>query len=75
MAEELKKEQDSSCVLERLKKNMELTVKELQLKLDETEQMALKGGKKQLLKLENRVSTRRKSSFKICLDLTGFVWI
>lgn len=55
MAEELKKEQDSSCVLERLKKNMELTVKELQLKLDETEQMALKGGKKQLLKLENRV--------------------
>ncbi|KAK7884737.1 hypothetical protein WMY93_027860 [Mugilogobius chulae] len=55
MAEELKKEQDSSVLLERLKKNMEVTVKELQLKLDETEQMALKGGKKQLLKLENRV--------------------
>uniref|UniRef100_A0A8C6T1H4 Myosin motor domain-containing protein n=1 Tax=Neogobius melanostomus TaxID=47308 RepID=A0A8C6T1H4_9GOBI len=55
MAEELKKEQDSSVLLERLKKNMEMTVKELQLKLDETEQMALKGGKKQLLKLESRV--------------------
>ncbi|KAE8292690.1 Myosin-7B Myosin cardiac muscle beta chain Myosin heavy chain 7B, cardiac muscle beta isoform [Larimichthys crocea] len=48
MAEELKKEQDSSNMLERMKKNMVSTVKELQVKLDETEQMALKGGKKQL---------------------------
>ncbi|XP_008301730.1 myosin-7B-like [Stegastes partitus] len=55
MAEELKKEQDSSSTLERMKKNMESTVKELQVKLDETEQMALKGGKKQLHKLETRV--------------------
>ncbi|XP_054869106.1 myosin-7B-like isoform X1 [Amphiprion ocellaris] len=55
MAEELKKEQDSSNMLERMKKNMECTVKELQVKLDETEQMALKGGKKQLHKLETRV--------------------
>ncbi|XP_074537042.1 myosin-7B-like [Halichoeres trimaculatus] len=55
MAEELKKEQDSSNMLERMKKNMISTVKELQVKLDETEQMALKGGKKQLSKLESRV--------------------
>ncbi|XP_042266018.1 myosin-7B-like [Thunnus maccoyii] len=55
MAEELKKEQDSSSMLERMKKNMESTVKELQVKLDETEEMALKGGKKQLHKLETRV--------------------
>ncbi|XP_022068846.2 myosin-7B-like [Acanthochromis polyacanthus] len=55
MAEELKKEQDSSNMLERMKKNMESTVKELQVKLDETEQMTLKGGKKQLHKLETRV--------------------
>ncbi|XP_026187550.1 myosin-7B-like [Mastacembelus armatus] len=55
MAEELKKEQDSSSMLERIKKNMESTVKDLQVKLDETEQMALKGGKKQLHKLETRV--------------------
>ncbi|XP_023286912.1 myosin-7-like [Seriola lalandi dorsalis] len=55
MAEELKKEQDSSSMLERMKKNMESTVKDLQVKLDETEQIALKGGKKQLLKLETRV--------------------
>lgn len=32
---------------------------ELQVKLDETEQMALKGGKKQLHKLETRVSPER----------------
>ncbi|CAJ1085610.1 myosin-7B-like [Xyrichtys novacula] len=55
MAEELKKEQESSSMLERMKKNMISTVKELQIKLDETEQMALKGGKKQLHKLETRV--------------------
>ncbi|XP_068588260.1 myosin-7-like [Cebidichthys violaceus] len=55
MAEELKKEQDSSSMMERMKKNMVSTVKELQVKLDETEQMALKGGKKQLHKLETRV--------------------
>ncbi|XP_040009415.1 myosin-7B-like [Xiphias gladius] len=55
MAEELKKEQDSSSMLERMKKNMESTVKELQVKLDETEQTALKGGKKQLHKMEIRV--------------------
>ncbi|KAG7234152.1 hypothetical protein INR49_005752, partial [Caranx melampygus] len=55
MAEELKKEQDTSAHLERMKKNMETTVKDLQQRLDEAEQIALKGGKKELQKLENRV--------------------
>ncbi|MEE6506702.1 hypothetical protein FKM82_007805, partial [Ascaphus truei] len=55
MAEELKKEQDTSAHLERMKKNLEQTVKDLQLRLDEAEQLALKGGKKQLQKLESRV--------------------
>jgi myosin protein heavy chain/myosin heavy chain 6/7 len=55
MSEELKKEQDQSSHLERMKKNMETTVKELQLRLDEAEQVALKGGKKQVQKLESRV--------------------
>ncbi|XP_009473570.1 PREDICTED: myosin-7-like, partial [Nipponia nippon] len=54
MAEELKKEQDTSAHLERMKKNMEQTIKDLQLRLDEAEQLALKGGKKQLQKLEAR---------------------
>ena len=56
MAEELKKEQDTSAHLERMKKNMEQTVKDLQHRLDEAEQLALKGGKKQIQKLEARVS-------------------
>ncbi|XP_018607009.2 myosin-7-like [Scleropages formosus] len=55
MAEELKKEQDTSAHLERMKKNMEQTIKDLQHRLDEAEQIAIKGGKKQVQKLEARV--------------------
>ncbi|KAL7850525.1 hypothetical protein SRHO_G00198740 [Serrasalmus rhombeus] len=55
MAEELKKEQDTSAHLERMKKNLEATVKDLQQRLDEAEQIAMKGGKKELQKLETRV--------------------
>ena len=58
MAEELKKEQDTSAHLERMKKNMEVTVKDLQHRLDEAESLAMKGGKKQLQKLESRVNYR-----------------
>lgn len=57
MAEELKKEQDTSAHLERMKKNMEQTIKDLQQRLNEAEQIAMKGGKKQMQKLEARVST------------------
>ncbi|XP_078501044.1 myosin-7 [Lissotriton helveticus] len=55
MAEELKKEQDTSAHLERMKKNMEQTIKDLQQRLDEAEQIAMKGGKKQVQKLEARL--------------------
>merc|ERR1712170_207125 len=55
MAEELKKEQDQSSHLERMKKNMEGNVKYLQVRLDEAEQVALKGGRKQVQKMEARV--------------------
>merc|ERR1711978_69953 len=41
--------------LERMKKNMEQTVKDLQVRLDEAEQVALKGGRKQVQKLEARL--------------------
>merc|ERR1712121_571499 len=54
MSEELKKEQDQSSHLERMKKNMETSVKDLQIRLDEAEQVALKGGRKQVQKLEAR---------------------
>ncbi|XP_071672388.1 myosin-3-like isoform X2 [Patagioenas fasciata] len=55
MAEKLKKEQDTSAHLERMKRNLDQTVKDLQHRLDEAEQLALKGGKKQIQKLEARV--------------------
>uniref|UniRef100_A0A8B9DT96 Myosin heavy chain 2 n=1 Tax=Anser cygnoides TaxID=8845 RepID=A0A8B9DT96_ANSCY len=55
MAEELKKEQDTSAHLERMKKNLEQMVKDLQHRLDEAEQLALKGRKKQLQKLEAKI--------------------
>merc|ERR1712050_285269 len=55
MAEELKKEQDTSAHLERMKKNLEVAVRDLQHRLDEAENLAMKGGKKQLQKLEGRV--------------------
>ncbi|XP_053270368.1 myosin heavy chain, fast skeletal muscle [Pleuronectes platessa] len=55
MAEELKKEQDTSSHLERMRKNLEVSVKDLQHRLDEAESLALKGGKKQLQKLETRM--------------------
>ncbi|KAI3355124.1 hypothetical protein L3Q82_017997 [Scortum barcoo] len=61
MAEELKKEQDTSAHLERMKKNMEQTIKDLQHSLDEAEQIAMKGGKKQVQKLEARSEEDRKS--------------
>merc|ERR1712150_52397 len=55
MAEELKKEQDQPSHLERMEKNMEGSVKDLQHRLDEAEQVALKGGRKQVQKMESRV--------------------
>ena len=73
MAEELKKEQDTSAHLERMKKNMEQTVKDLQHRLDEAEQLALKGGKKQIQKLETRVPDGRGSGGgDLCLAKPSF---
>ncbi|XP_070098947.1 myosin-15 [Equus caballus] len=55
MSEELKKEQDTNAHLERMRKNMEQTIKDLQKRLDEAEQTALLGSRKQIQKLESRV--------------------
>ncbi|XP_016068617.1 PREDICTED: myosin-7B [Miniopterus natalensis] len=55
MAEELKKEQDTSAHLERMKATLEQAVRELQARLEEAEQAALRGGKKQVQKLEAKV--------------------
>ncbi|KAL7829724.1 hypothetical protein AOLI_G00306090 [Acnodon oligacanthus] len=55
MAEELRQEQDHCIHLEKIKKNNELTIKELQLKVEEAEELALKAGKRTIQKLEVRV--------------------
>ncbi|XP_026857951.2 myosin-16-like [Electrophorus electricus] len=54
MAEELRQEQDHCLHLEKIKKNNELTIKDLQLKVEEAEELALKAGKRTIQKLEAR---------------------
>lgn len=56
MAEELRQEQDHCIHLEKIKKNNELMIKDLQLKLEEAEELALKAGKRSIQKLEARVN-------------------
>jgi len=54
-ADELRQEQDHAQHVERLRKALEQQVKDMQTRLDEAEQAALKGGKKVIQKLEQRV--------------------
>ena len=46
----------NSMQMEKLRKGMEGQIKDLQVRLDEAEAQALKGGKKIIQKLETRVS-------------------
>merc|ERR1712114_53053 len=55
LAEELRQEQEHSMQVEKLRKGAEGQLKDLQIRLDEAEAQALKGGKKIIQKLESRV--------------------
>ncbi|XP_041566302.1 myosin heavy chain, muscle isoform X10 [Drosophila elegans] len=55
LADELRAEQDHAQTQEKLRKALEQQIKELQVRLDEAEANALKGGKKAIQKLEQRV--------------------
>lgn len=55
VGEELRLEQEHTLHLERVKKGLEAQIKEMSSRLDEAEQMALKGGKKIIQKLEGKV--------------------
>lgn len=55
MGEELRLEQEHALHLERVKKGLEAQIKEMSGRLEEAEQMALKGGKKIIQKLEGKV--------------------
>ncbi|XP_066529702.1 myosin-16-like [Hoplias malabaricus] len=55
MSEELRQEQDHCSHLEKIKKSNELMIKDLQHKVEEAEELALKAGKRAIQKLEVRV--------------------
>lgn len=75
LAEELRAEQEHSNQIEKFRKGLEHQIKELQVRLDEAEASALKGGKKMIAKLENRVRSssikknRRNLSLNLCIML------
>jgi hypothetical protein len=56
LAEELRQEQEHAIHVERLRKGLEQQIKDLQVRLDEAEGNSLKGGKRVIGKLEQRVS-------------------
>lgn len=58
VGEELRLEQEHTLHLERAKKGLEAQIKDMGGRLDEAEQMALKGGKKIIQKLEGKVPSR-----------------
>uniref|UniRef100_A0A1Q3G4M4 Putative myosin class i heavy chain n=1 Tax=Culex tarsalis TaxID=7177 RepID=A0A1Q3G4M4_CULTA len=55
LADELRAEQDHAQTQEKMRKALEQQIKELQVRLDDAETNALKGGKKAIQKLEQRV--------------------
>ena len=46
--------------LEKIKKNYEITIKDLQAKMEEAEQLALKGGKRTIMKLETKTGNKER---------------
>jgi ankyrin repeat protein len=55
LAEELRHKQEHAVHVDRLRKQLEVTIKDLQARLDEAEAAAIKGGKRIIAKLEARV--------------------
>merc|ERR1712037_827421 len=55
LAEDLRSEQDSAQACERERKLQECQVKDMQMRLDDAETNALKGGKKAMHKMESRI--------------------
>ena len=55
LVEQLRQEQDHSATIEKSRRTAENQLKEMQLRLDEAEANALKGGKKTIQKLEQRI--------------------
>lgn len=74
MAEELKKEQNTSAHLEKTNTNLDQMMEGLQLHLDEAEQLALKAGKKQIQNMVARVGTSTDHGCQKHLSSPSLVW-
>uniref|UniRef100_A0AC35UGU0 Myosin motor domain-containing protein n=1 Tax=Rhabditophanes sp. KR3021 TaxID=114890 RepID=A0AC35UGU0_9BILA len=57
IAEELRQEQEHSSHIERMRKALEQQIREMQVRLDEAEQAALRGGRKIIASLESRINS------------------
>ncbi|XP_066277717.1 myosin-7-like isoform X1 [Branchiostoma lanceolatum] len=55
MAEDLRQEQDKAAHLEKVKRDQEENIRDLQRRLDEAETIAMKAGKRMIQKLETKV--------------------
>lgn len=55
LAEELRQEQDHASQIDKVRRGLEAQIKELQMRLDESEASALHGGRKTIQTLEQRV--------------------
>uniref|UniRef100_A0A0N5B084 Myosin motor domain-containing protein n=1 Tax=Syphacia muris TaxID=451379 RepID=A0A0N5B084_9BILA len=55
LAEELRQEQEHSSHIDRMRRALEAQIKEMQARLDDAEAAALRGGKKIIAKLEERI--------------------
>ena len=55
LADELRAEQETAQGMERNRRGLEYQVKDMQTKLDEAEQLAMKGGRKVVQRLEQRL--------------------
>ena len=56
LADELRAEQDNAQNAEKCRKTLDCQVKDMQTKLDEAEQLAIKGGKKVTSRLEQKIA-------------------
>ena len=63
LADELRAEQDNAQNAEKCRKTLDCQVKDMQTKLDEAEQLAIKGGKKVTSRLEQKITDVEERSF------------
>merc|ERR1712107_681344 len=69
LADELRLEQENAQQCEKTRKAIDYQVKDMQTKLDEAEQMSMKGGKKITSRLEQKIRTWKPNWMMNSADL------